>query len=209
MTKLIFYRTTQFYSQTTFPKNWILCLFILWIICWNRFQNRFRLFRFCSELKKKNLQTQGFRTRRDIRVISNFLISYLTKLRSTEEKGTCLNFVGLASALFKDAPGFPSKKKSHAYIISKNISYWTSYFHLGIVDTNSQVLSCYPILNTIFYMFLCHPILPLYYATPLHCKYFLIYLSLLLDSMPPASRDQLCTYDFQNLVHYPACKRHQ
>lgn len=67
LTKLIFYRATPFYSQTTFPKNWILCLFILWIICWNRFQNRFRLFRFFSELQKKNSETQNFTPGKDIR----------------------------------------------------------------------------------------------------------------------------------------------
>lgn len=81
------------------------------------------------------------------------------------------------------------------------------HFYLEIVDTNSQILSC-KLLNTHFYMFLRHPTLPPY-ATPLHCKYLLICLPLLLDSTPLESRDQLCTFDFQNLVHSPACKRQQ
>lgn len=105
MTKLIFYGTTQFYSQTTFPKNWILCLFILWIICWNRFRNRFRLFRFFSELQKKNRLTV-LETRKDRRVTSfkpSYFVSNKTEVNWGE--GACLNLVvGLASCFFKMFP---------------------------------------------------------------------------------------------------------
>lgn len=100
MTKLIFYGTTQFYSQTTFPKNWILCLFILWIICWNRFQNRFGL-DFSVNWKRKTYRPTVLELDRTSELShSNFLILCLTKLRSTEEKGTCLNLVGLVSFTF-------------------------------------------------------------------------------------------------------------
>lgn len=176
MTKLIFYGATQFYSQTTFLKNWILCLFILWVICWNRFQNRFKLFRFFSEVQKKNSQTQIFRTRKDIRVHLMQTFSLYVS-RSWGQLRWCglLRLSWLPP--FLRWLIFPARR-NFTCIISKSTSYGASYFYLWIRNANSQVLSCKRYWTSISSIFLGHPIVsPFARLTALQIRCTFAYLS--------------------------------
>lgn len=167
MTELIFYGATQLYSQTTFLKNWILCLFVLWVICWNRFQNRFKLFRFFSEVQKKDSQTQIFRPRKDSGVhLTQTFSLYVSWSWGQLRRCGLLRLSWLPPFLRRLI--FPARR-NFTRIISKSTSYGTSYFYLWIRDTNRQILSCESCFTSISCTFLCHPILSPF-AT-LHCKY--------------------------------------
>lgn len=167
VTKLIFYGATRFYGQTTFLKNWILCLFILWVICWNRFQTGLSYLDFSTNCRRKTHRLRFFRTRKDIRVhlIQTFSLYVSRNWGQLRWRGL-LRLSWLPP--FWRWLLFPARR-NFTRIISKNTSYGTSYFHLWIRDTNSQVLSCKSYLTSISYIFLCHPILSPFAS--LHCKY--------------------------------------
>lgn len=126
MTELIFYGATQRYSQTTFLKNWILCLFVLWVICWNRFQNRFKLLRFFSEVQKKDSQTQIFRPRKDPGVHRTQTFSLYVSWSWGQLRRCGLLRLSWLPPFFKTTD-FPSKKEFHTYNFKEHFL-WNKLF---------------------------------------------------------------------------------